>query len=280
MMSKIDRLSQLFSEELTLFLSISLGVFLFILFFKPFPIERFDLDNMLLFVAGFGAIVFFIMFFIRIAFPSLIRNYYPSADKPELPLNTDGLLILVLSSVAFTFYLRYVGFVSITFYIVFKIVLICIAPPSILWIYDTKKALKQHNALLPSEQRKIRNRVEKYEEDYLNRTIEFNSDYKTEIPTLLIADIAIIKSADNYVEIVYKQDDSFKKSLIRNTLKNIELQLKEYPNFFRCHRICIINLFYIEKLNKNFNGYWLTIKGYEEQIPVSRQYLLKLKNAL
>ncbi|HEY3389606.1 MAG TPA: LytTR family transcriptional regulator DNA-binding domain-containing protein, partial [Prolixibacteraceae bacterium] len=63
-------------------------------------------------------------------------------------------------------------------------------------------------------------------------------------------------------------------------LKNIEQQLKPYPNFIRCHRICIVNTYYIEKLNRKFSNYWLTIKGSEELIPVSRQYLLKLKEAI
>jgi DNA-binding LytR/AlgR family response regulator len=97
---------------------------------------------------------------------------------------------------------------------------------------------------------------------------------------LLIADIAIIKSADNYVEIVYKEGNIFRKSLIRNTLKNIELQLKEYPNFICCHRICIVNKIYIEKLTKRFDTYWLTLKEFNEQIPVSRQYLLKLRESI
>jgi DNA-binding LytR/AlgR family response regulator len=95
----------------------------------------------------------------------------------------------------------------------------------------------------------------------------------------LIADVAFIKSADNYVEIVYVEGDTYKKKLIRNTLKNIELQIKQYSNFIRCHRISIVNFHFIEKLNSNYGNHWITIKGYEEHIPVSRQYLLKLKES-
>ena len=80
--------------------------------------------------------------------------------------------------------------------------------------------------------------------------------------------------------ILNKEGDNYKKKLIRNTLKNIELQIKQYSNFLRCHRICIVNLHYIEKLVRYNNNHWLSIKGFEEPVPVSRQYLLKIKEAL
>jgi DNA-binding LytR/AlgR family response regulator len=94
-----------------------------------------------------------------------------------------------------------------------------------------------------------------------------------------LGEIALIKSADNYVEIVFLETNNFKKKLLRNTLKHIEQQLKPHSNFIRCHRICIVNTKYIEKLTKNYNNHWIIIKGYDEQIPVSRQYLLKLKES-
>jgi len=74
--------------------------------------------------------------------------------------------------------------------------------------------------------------------------------------------------------------DNLRKKLIRNTLKNIEFFIKQYSNFIRCHRTCIVNMHYIEKLHQDYSSHWITIKGSNEKIPVSRQYLLKLKEAL
>jgi DNA-binding LytR/AlgR family response regulator len=277
---KLNQLISLLKEELGLFLSISFGVFLFILFFQPFPLDNFDFNNKLLFVSGFGAIVFLFMFILRIAFPWLLYNKNQSNNEPVLTSYLSGFIILALSSVAFTFYLRYVGFVNISFYIVFKVVLICLAPSVALGLYDVITELRLQNESLIIEKKIIQKKVEKYEEDILNKSIEFVSENLTENFSLIIAEVAFIKSADNYVEIVYKEGDNFKKKLIRNTLKNIEQQIKPYSNFIRCHRICIVNMHYIEKLNRNYNNHWLSIKGYNEQIPVSRQYLLKLKETL
>lgn len=280
MNKKQNQLISILKEELGILLSISFGVFLFILFFQPFPLSRFDFNNKLLFVAGSAAVVFLIMILVRMVFPWFVQKQEHSYNESVLPSFIGGFAILSLSSVALAFYLHYVGFVSITFYIMFKVVLICLAPPVILRLYDTVKKLKQQNESLIKEKDMIRKQVEKYEDDYLNKSIGFVSENRTDDLNLLIADVAFIKAADNYVEIVYKENDHFKKKLIRSTLKSIELQIKSYSVFIRCHRTCIINTHFIEKLNRNYSNFWLTIKGYNEQIPVSRQYLAKLKEIL
>ncbi len=280
MNKKLIQLLNLLKDELGLFLSISFGVFLFVLFFQPFPISRFDIDNMLLFEAGLAGIIFLFMVLIRITFPWLVENFSNSNYESLFPSYMGGFIILVLSSASFAFYLFYVGSVDITFYIMFKVVIICMAPPIILKLYDVVKELQQQNDSLILEKKLIQLQVEKYEEDYLNISVGFSSENSNEKLDLLIADVAFIKSADNYVEIVYKEGENFMKKLLRNTLKNIEQQIKPYSNFIRCHRICIVNKHYIEKLTRNYSSHWLIIKGYDEHIPVSRQYLLKLKEIL
>jgi DNA-binding LytR/AlgR family response regulator len=277
---KLDQLINDLKDEMGLLLSISFGIFLFVLFFQPFTFIGFDLNNTLLFVGGLGAIVFVIMVLVRITIPRILRKREQENQTPVLPPSFVGFIILIFSSVAFVFYLRYVGLVHITFFITVKVVLICMTPPLVLGIFDLIQELKQQNELLIVERKIIQKQIEKYEEDILNKSIEFISENSSENLNLNISEVAYIKSADNYVEIVFKEGDGFKKKLIRNTMKNIELQIKQYSNFIRCHRICIVNLHFIEKLNRNDHNHWLTIKGFDEQVPVSRQYLLKLKEAL
>jgi DNA-binding LytR/AlgR family response regulator len=280
MIKKTDQIISSLYDELGLLLSISFGIFLFILFFQPFPLNRFDFNNNLLFVAGFATIVFLVMFLVRIVAPWIIQNNYQSINDSVIPAYLSGFSMLALNSVAFAFYLRYVGLVSISFFVMLKVALICLSPSIILRIYDIINNLRLQNESLIFEKKIIQKQIEKYEEDYLNKSIDFISENNTETLNILVADVVLIKSADNYVEIVYKDGFNFSRKLIRNTLKNIEQQLRHYSNFIRCHRICIVNLHYIEKLNTSYNSHWITIKGYNEQIPVSRQYLLKLKEAI
>lgn len=280
MIKKLDQLVEDVKEELGLLLSISFGVFLFILFFQPFPIVGLEFNNILLFVGGIGTIVFLIMVLIRITIPRIFRNTNDQTNGIVFPPYIKGFAILVLTSVALVFYIRYVGMVSITFFITFKVVLICLTPPLILNFFDKINELKEQNEALIVERKIIQKQIERYKEDLLNKSIEFTSENSSESLNLLVSEVALIKSADNYVEIVYKEGESLKKKLIRNTLKNVELQIKQYSNFIRCHRICIVNLHYIERLTRNNSNHWLLIKGLDEQVPVSRQYLLKLKEAL
>lgn len=280
MNKKLEQILFLIKEDRKLFLSISFGVFLFVLFFQPFPFDQIDFNNRLLIVAGLGAIVFLFMILVRAAFLWIFQYDNPTPQELVFLSYLGGFIILILSSVAFAFYLRYVGSVNITFYTMFKVVLICLFPPVALGIADELKELRQQNKLLTIKKEIIQEQVKKYTDDYLYKSIQFVSENSTENLSLLISEIALIKSADNYVEIVFLEDKHLRKKLIRSTLKNIEQQLKPYPNFIRCHRICIVNTHYIEQLNRKFNNHWLTIRGLQEQIPVSRQFLLKLKEAL
>jgi len=256
MNKKSDQILFLLKEDLKFFLSICFGVFLFVLFFQPFPLDQFDFNNRLLIVAGLAAIVLLFMILVRAVYLLIVHNTREDTNETAFPSYLGGFIIITLSSVAFAFYLRYVGSVSISFFIMSKVIAICLAPALALGIYDEVKELRQQNELLLIEKEIIQKQVQKYQ------------------------DVALIKSADNYVEIVYKEGEHLKKKLLRNTMRNIEQQIKSYSNFIRCHRICIVNTYYIEKLNRKYNNHWLTIKEYQEQIPVSRQYLLKLKDAI
>jgi len=281
MHNRIDNLIKGLKNEAGIFLSISLGVFLFVLFFQPFPLTNLDFNNGLVYMAGFGGIVVVVIVIIRILLPWIVYDNDSENDKPVIfPPVFQGFLILLISSVAIEFYLRYVGSVKLSFLISFKVFLISLAPPVILGLSDRIRSLTLMNDSLILEKKIMQRQVEKYEEDYLNKTVEFISENTNDNITLLIADVVCIKSSDNYVEILYREGETFKRKLLRNTLKNIEQQIRQYSNFIRCHRVCIANLHFIEKLTRIKDSSWLIIKGFDERLPVSRQYLLKLKEAL
>ena len=269
-----------FKEDLRLLLGISFGMFLFVLFFQPFQLDKFDFNNRLLIELGLGTIIFLFMVLVRFFVQWLKQKYEQSYPVSGISAFFGGFIIMALSSVAFAFYLRYVGSVSISFFVMIKIILICLAPPVALWQYDKVTELMDENELLRQEKDLIQVKVDQFEEDFLNKSITLISENATENLSVQIADIAFVKSADNYVEIAWKEGDVIRKKLLRNTLRNIEQQVKSYSNFIRCHRTCIINTRFIEKLERNYSNYWLILKGYAERIPVSRQYLLKLKESI
>jgi DNA-binding LytR/AlgR family response regulator len=275
---KLRRLLFLIKQDAGLYLGISLGIFLFILFFQPFPSGNFDFNNWLLFVAGFAAIIYMFLILVRIFLRWVIRDKEQIYDEPYIHSGIEEFVIWLLCSVATSFYLQYVGSVNITFYITFKIILICLIPPLIVRFYDRLKLLKQENETLLLEKESLQQTVHDYEVGNLNKTIEFVSDNINENVVFQLSDIILVKSADNYVEIIYQEGTEIKRSIIRSTLKSVELQLKPYSSFIRCHRTAIVNRYHIQNINKKFGSYSLSMRDHEEDIPVSRQYLYKIKN--
>jgi len=87
--------------------------------------------------------------------------------------------------------------------------------------------------------------------------------------------ILYIESEGNYAHVFHVQNNKPTSTLVRSTLKNIELESQDYTELFRCHRAYIVNLNSILHVNGNAQGYKLSIKNTHFKVPVSRSFLEK-----
>ena len=94
------------------------------------------------------------------------------------------------------------------------------------------------------------------------------------------SELILIKSAENYVEVMYLAGGTGTKKLLRATFKSMEDQLRPFSQMIRCHRTYIVNLDHVIRLHREYGRISLKMNEIEENIPVSRQYLLAIKNAL
>ena len=266
--------------ELGRLLIMSSGVFLFILFFQPFPLETLNYDNRLLFVLGFGAITFFITFIVLILLPLLLPRLFTISDWEYGPPLGQSLLFIVITTTAFAFYIRYVGHVNLSLYIMFKVALVCLFPLIILIVLYRNKSLKQAVSILQEQNKEYYAKIERYENSGGEDVIDIVSDNKSDRLNLKFNDIVFVKSADNYIEICFMEGESVEKKMLRSTLRNIEAQLSNHMNFIRCHRTRIINILYIEKLVRSYGTYNIKLNCCDENIPVSRQYLMQVRVAI
>jgi len=266
-------------QELKNYFGISLAIFLFILFFQPFDFDQLNFNNKLLVISGLGAIIFVILVLFRIILSKSIPSIFDNEEETWIN-DLAGILICILSSVAYAFYLRYVGIILLSMYLMFKVVLICFAPFVILKIINYQRTLRQTINDLSESNNKLKSLLVDFQDEEINDAVELYSEHKTEKIALDINRLVLIKAADNYIEILYSDDDQFKKKLIRNSLKSVEYQLSKYTNFIRCHRTYIVNKDHIEKLVKTYSGYKIRLKSHPEEFPVSRQFLLKVKEAI
>ena len=98
-----------FKEDVRLLLGISFGIFLFILFFQPFKLDEFEFNNRVLIELGLGAIIFLFMVLVRFFLQWLKQKYEQTYPVSGISAFLGGFIIMTLTSIAFAFYLRYVG---------------------------------------------------------------------------------------------------------------------------------------------------------------------------
>lgn len=278
--NKINQFIHLTQSYFRLHLGIAISIFLFILLFQPFEVDKFEFENKNLFLAGFGIIVLIFLISAQIIFQRIpLDNENENSDKPfYIPLYY--FFLVVSTSLAFIFYLRYVGETSITYYIVVKVIYICLSLPVTMYLKFRINSYQFRLKKLLQESSPMQDKQKQNSDSYANMYIEIVSENESENFRIQVSEIVYAKSADNYVEIGYHDEGIVKKKMIRNTLRKVELQLGVFNNFIRTHRTCLVNIQYIEKLNKNFNTHWLSLDKTKETIPVSRQYLLAVKDLL
>lgn len=106
------------------------------------------------------------------------------------------------------------------------------------------------------------------------QTIEFLLENKS--ATIQRNQLRYISSEGNYLAFHFKK----KKQLFRGRIKNMEQVLKDYPEFFRCHRSFIINLNHVESTFGNSQGLHVKLFHKAERIPVARPKIKQLKQLL
>ena len=247
----------------------ALGLFLFILFFQPFELDNTDVNNYILTIAGFSGITFLLIGVLQIILP---WSFPKRLNKKNWDLKREiivQLLLWVLNSVAWAFYIVYVAGVKLSMYLEVKIVLLSLAPPMIILYIKEVRSLRMQVDGLKVQQREKR-----------QEHIELVSENRSEKLSLESGELILVKSAENYVEIQYLAGGTGTKKLLRATFKNIEDQLKPFSQMIRCHRTYIINMDHVIKMHREYGRIYLKMNGIEEDVPVSRQYLLGIKNAL
>lgn len=280
MKKKLNKIVYFWRKEHTLYLGISFGIFLFVLSFQPFLVQHINYHHALVPAIVIGSIVFLTIFLVRtICLIVKESNAYKNKASSSV-YDMSGFVIWLLSSVICTLYLVYVEWASLSFYLVYKVALTCLAPAVILMLSRKMHNLKKNNELHVIQGSLLSHKSDNNNNNISNRYIEFNSMNGDGNFSLLLSKILFIKSADNYVEFHYLEEAQHKTKLMRNTLRNIETKFKGNPQFIRCHRTCIVNINCIAKFDTNCSTHNLTLKGSDQIIPVSRQYVSKIKKAL
>lgn len=94
--------------------------------------------------------------------------------------------------------------------------------------------------------------------------------------TLTENDFLYAESDGNYVTVHCLEEGVITNRLLRLSLKNLETQIQN-KTVIRCHRSFIVNTGKVIKVKGNAQGYKLFIDGITDFVPVSRNYIPKVK---
>jgi hypothetical protein len=96
--------------------------------------------------------------------------------------------------------------------------------------------------------------------------------------SFVAGDLLFARAEGNYIELTLYRNGVVATELKRISLKQFELQIADFPSFFRCHRAYLVNLAQIKNVSGNSQGYFLSFQDATEKVPVSRAQLASFNN--
>jgi hypothetical protein len=253
----------------------SVGVFAFLFLFQPFDISQLQTKDKYYLMVGMAIVTFLSFSLNLLIIPSLFSRKFSSVEwniKKEILWN----LWILFTILAGYFLLNNVlGVMKFGFSLVIKLLLTAVIPISVLIIVNHNKMLRTHLKLADELSRKL-----KENKTIQDKIVYFNSDYQKDSLAIKISSLMFIRSANNYIEVFWKEGEKIKNQMVRSNMHYAENILKEYKFVFKCHRSYIVNINYIEKIEGNSQGYRLFFEKVEFPVPVAKTSVSKLKELI
>ncbi len=253
----------------------SLGVFVFLLLFQPFDISALPTRDKYYLLIGFSVITFLALSLHLMLIPSLFPKKFSSTEwsiKKEIFWN---LWILFSILVGYFFLTNFLGAMKFGFSMVIKLVLTAVIPLSILIIVNHNKMLRAHLKTADELNRKL-----KESKSHLEKIVYFDSDYQKDSLAIKVNSLLFIRSANNYIEVFWKDGENTKNQMVRCSMVNAEEVLKEHKFIFKCHRSYMVNITHIDRIEGNSQEYKLFFENISFPIPVSKNSVSKLKELI
>jgi len=252
-------------------------VFLFLYIFQPFQIGNFKTHTITV-SFGYGLVCLITMLFLNIFMIHLIPKYFDEnhwTTGRQIFWTFINVFFVGLGNFLFSTSIQVVPF-TLEGVVKFQFITIAVGafPIVISVLYNQSRLQYKYS----SESEEFNASITKTNDDIVKlkpsenqSTVIIPSQYAQESLELNANDLIFVRSADNYIEIYFKNEEKVEKSLLRNTLKTVESILSD-TCFFRCHKSFLVNLNYVQSVSGNAQGYKLHLKFTEEVIPVSRAY--------
>ncbi len=256
-----------------------LFIFLFLALLQPFGYSNIPSTiNKWLFAFGYGLVTGIVLGLYHFTFYQLFKLGIIKLEKYKVwhsILNIFGIILLIGIANYFFSLLVFTGF-RLTWHDFFAFLsytmIVGIFPAIFIPFYTYFKLLKK-NTLVSKEINKL-----SCPKINGNESIKIVFSAKENTLTLPKNQILFFMAQGNYIQVVYSDENHSKiKKMIRATMKSLEENLKDHPEFLRVHRSYIVNKNKIDKSTGNAQGITLFLKDTNETIPVSRKFIPVIK---
>jgi len=254
---------------------ISVGVFVFLFLFQPLQIDALATRDKYILVIGMGIITFLSLSLNMLILPSLFpKILHGSSWNVKKEIFWD-LWILFTVSVGYFLYYKVLEIMEFGFDMIIKLILIAIVPTSVLIVLNRHRLLRSHLRL--ANELNIKLKEHKSSPDKL---VHFVSDYQKDNLSIKASIILFIRSANNYIEVFWREGQEIKSQMVRCSLMKAEEVVGDDKFIFKCHRSYLANINFVDKIEGSSQGYRLYFDKVDFPIPVSKNYAIKLKELI
>jgi hypothetical protein len=243
----------------------------FLAFFEPFGLSSFQNKYRIYIEIGYGVVTIVTLLVFHLGFPLFFRKKFSASKWTVIKQIVWQIGVLFCIGFANFLYSSFFFHFSNNLDAFFHFQLYTLSVGTIPLVVIT--VLIQNRLL--AENLKIANEYNNSFAVKINRPfgkekvclLAENSKDKLEVNS---SDLIYITSTGNYIHVFYQKQNELKSILLRNTLKQIEDQLKDNHFRIKCHRAFIVNKNKIIRVKGNSQGLRLVLDGTDEEIPVSR----------
>ncbi len=258
--------------KIVFFVSLALSIFLY--FFQPFELNMVSSKQKFIFSSLIGLITFSVLTFNLWVIPSYFSKVF-DAEKwtvwKEIIWNT---WLIASVGLAYYLFLKVMKIEFLTGIQFIKLILLSVIPISLFVVINQNRLLKLNLTDAHMLNRKLMQKLNK-----IPRQVTFSSEYNERL-TVDPEKIIVIRSAGNYIEIYFVHDSKLLKKMMRMTLKKAESLLSQFAFIVRTHRSFLVNIHHITHALGNSQGLKLSLQYLDFTVPVSRNFITRLKELM
>lgn len=262
---------------------VAVFVFLFLSFFQPFGLGAETLDGLLKVTSSYGLITFATIALGTVSMRKLFPGYFQENHwvfGRELLITLFNFFLIGVFNTLYSDYMFSIG-LTLRGFLYFQLYTLGVGFFPIIFFMMLKYThLLRANTQSASDLSGSISKAKEITNPPSDAKIQIHSELKKDDLEIYAADLVYAETADNYVAVYHLLEGKLQKSLVRSTLGRLENDVEGYPRLIRCHRAFLVNLDYLESFRGNAQGLQLRLKHSQNEIPVSRNMVAKIKKLL